>query len=561
MPLLHKFIVFSLFLIVSACSSVDLDRMIPNDLDVYPYTLSDSLSIVVSGGREAVGFESVIGKEFKEVLTNTFQQNGMFRIVGKEASNLILEVEIKSQNQVNIGLDYTGTMKVAYTIKDKSTSAVLWVDIINSKQLVTVLDSFSGATRTSRAREGAVRENITTFIGNFNAKTAATNGHAYFLKLFLENDPGLDKDALILLAGDNEHQESIDLLLAFGADGRKATSALGKPITGLPVLESRVIDSLKVSRTCGSKITITGPLGGETSSVQMMLNRLHRPNLPDSTSNAAGVMKFLSTYASFPVSSFLKNNYIWSVRPDATSSKIVLSSSLIRESIQNISEVSSLKKLVEADKAVVFQVEEVDGVFAYTLGGLDKFTIQNPELIMLEPIVSYTPSQSRLSVGYLIYNISDNNHNYLGLSTNENSKFGLSSKVYFDFTSGANLNLLRVTPSKDKLLFKRTKVSRNPDANVEPILYTYFDIVPIVNSYIASHAHGISSYFTYVSPSVEYNNVFSLSENMCIEGTLIAESKWQKIGDGVFIRNGGLTFSGAEIIIEAGTELGIYPYQ
>jgi len=83
-----------------------------------------------------------------------FSKNGQYR----------LKVELLKLDQPMFGLDMTVTMTVKYTLLDYKNHNIIFTKIVSKPYTATVSNAFVAITRLRMANEGAVKENIYTFL-------------------------------------------------------------------------------------------------------------------------------------------------------------------------------------------------------------------------------------------------------------------------------------------------------------------------------------------------------------------------------------------------------------
>lgn len=153
----------------NGCAGISPARMVPkpgpeSQSNSGRSLTGQSLRIVkVTGGQESSfgGPEYVHADQFQQALILALRQSRLFSAVNTDYGDLDLYASIRTQNQrISRGLQYTATMVVSYRIENPE-GKVLWRKSYES-EFSSV--AFSGATRTVRAREGCVRENLASLL-------------------------------------------------------------------------------------------------------------------------------------------------------------------------------------------------------------------------------------------------------------------------------------------------------------------------------------------------------------------------------------------------------------
>ena len=153
---------------ISGCAGLNPTNMVP-DIDTQ-WSLQTGKSIrtvAVRGERESVWGGALYAQkeQIHAVVVETLTASGFFSSVGTGAGDLNLEVVVRSQDQdVGSFLQYTGRMTVTYRFTDINGEAV-WSATLESSGSSR---AFSGATRTTEARERTVKANLTALLNELN---------------------------------------------------------------------------------------------------------------------------------------------------------------------------------------------------------------------------------------------------------------------------------------------------------------------------------------------------------------------------------------------------------
>jgi hypothetical protein len=152
------------------CSSIDPQRMVPRFEASAPLSTKSIQVMEVTGGQKSKfnGPATIEGHHLRGALISALQDAKLFREVSSTTADLALHASIKSQNQRVKGMvpmEYTANLVVTYKIADPA-GKVIWTESYESEASSV---AFSGATRTVRAHEGSVKENIASAIAGMRA--------------------------------------------------------------------------------------------------------------------------------------------------------------------------------------------------------------------------------------------------------------------------------------------------------------------------------------------------------------------------------------------------------
>ena len=153
-----------LSILMFGCAGIKPARMVPELQPQSEWKVGNSVKVMdVTGGREPTfgGPEMINDDDFKTALIATLEKSRLFRVVSTDSGDLNLYATIRSQDQrVGPGLQYTAMLVASYKFVDRA-GKVVWLESYES-EFSSV--AFAGATRTVEAREGSVRENLSSLI-------------------------------------------------------------------------------------------------------------------------------------------------------------------------------------------------------------------------------------------------------------------------------------------------------------------------------------------------------------------------------------------------------------
>jgi len=167
-----SFVALALMLLLSGCGGISVKKMTP-DIDTALITRFDkSINVITAAGaRKGVfgGPAMVSNDEFTDALVATLKKANLFKEVYKNSkSDYELYSDLVAQGQ-GVSLNYESALVVQYRIVDPKNNEVIWKKGFNSRFTVTVLQSFSGAVRTTKAQEGSVRSNLSQLIQSLSS--------------------------------------------------------------------------------------------------------------------------------------------------------------------------------------------------------------------------------------------------------------------------------------------------------------------------------------------------------------------------------------------------------
>ena len=161
-PYIITLVTLSSFL--SGCG-LSVKAMVPDTASLTQKRINKTITIMdVTGGKKPVfgGPEMVTNELFKKALVAAVEQSGIFKTVTDKGGDLALYASIKTHDQqLPKGLEYRARLIVQYKVLRSVDNYMIWTETYESAFSSV---AFSGATRTTRAREGSVRVNLASFI-------------------------------------------------------------------------------------------------------------------------------------------------------------------------------------------------------------------------------------------------------------------------------------------------------------------------------------------------------------------------------------------------------------
>ena len=152
---------------LAGCAGLAVERMMPTNAAAPAPRFDGSLRVLpVTGARDSqFGGPALISNEmYREALVSALRKSNLFRRVETDgAGDYALHTDLVAQGQ-SLGLDYRSSMVAQYRITEMRSGAERWKRGFNSRHEVTVGQALSGATRTTMAQEGSVRENLAQLI-------------------------------------------------------------------------------------------------------------------------------------------------------------------------------------------------------------------------------------------------------------------------------------------------------------------------------------------------------------------------------------------------------------
>lgn len=121
----------------------------------------------VAGGKETspLWVSQVDDASFKTALENSLRDHGLHAASADDCAYDI-NVNLLGLNQPSFGFSFTVTAHTNYEVNKDGSGDLYYSDSISTPFTATMSDSALGVERLRIANEGAVRENISTFINN-----------------------------------------------------------------------------------------------------------------------------------------------------------------------------------------------------------------------------------------------------------------------------------------------------------------------------------------------------------------------------------------------------------
>ncbi|MGH8583889.1 MAG: hypothetical protein ACREWG_14135 [Gammaproteobacteria bacterium] len=162
---------------LTACAQApEVAAMVPR---VAPSEAPSALGIAIVravGGASTNPFMSpqVDNEGFRKALFQALTRSALFeRVDFDNNGDYLLKPQILKQD-VWPGLEMSATLKVRYQLRDSWSEKLLWEDTIESVYNAPLAEALYGLTRVRKAYEGAVRENLKTFLQHLAASPVMT---------------------------------------------------------------------------------------------------------------------------------------------------------------------------------------------------------------------------------------------------------------------------------------------------------------------------------------------------------------------------------------------------
>jgi len=156
------------FFIFSCSTMPRVAEMVPETQDIEFKSTGKSVKVgFASGGRDETAFSGsqINSRDMRKALIIAIEKSNLFSEVAQEGTkDYDVSFRIMSQDQPSFGIGMTVSLKVLYKLVNISTEDVVFEKLIISKFTAGMGDAFVGATRLKMANEGAVRENIHSFL-------------------------------------------------------------------------------------------------------------------------------------------------------------------------------------------------------------------------------------------------------------------------------------------------------------------------------------------------------------------------------------------------------------
>jgi hypothetical protein len=148
--------------IAFGCGSINPARMVPETLPPSAKKFGGSVRVMdVTGGKETTNSiqKWVTNDQFRQALILALDQSGLFGGVSTDRGDLDLYATINSESQP-MSAQFTATMVVSYKFVNRAGD-VVWSASYDSEFSSL---SYFPTTRSLHAREGCVRENLSSLI-------------------------------------------------------------------------------------------------------------------------------------------------------------------------------------------------------------------------------------------------------------------------------------------------------------------------------------------------------------------------------------------------------------
>ena len=146
--------------VLAGCATVQTKRLVPESYEVekrHPKTVE----IKISGGIKSVmgAIQQIPIEKYKEAFYIAMQQSKIFSAINKENSDYRLDIIVYGMKHEKSGnlFVYNQTAYSNWKLTDTDTNKIVFQERVDTTGSHT---AFSGATRTVRATEDAVRKNI-----------------------------------------------------------------------------------------------------------------------------------------------------------------------------------------------------------------------------------------------------------------------------------------------------------------------------------------------------------------------------------------------------------------
>ncbi len=167
----------ALSLQLAACAQApEIAAMVPR-LAASGAPSAQGIAIVRATGGESTNLfmsPKVDNEGFRKALFQALTRRALFeRVDFDHNGDYLLKPQILKQD-VWPGLEMSATLKVRYQLHDSWSEKLLWEDTIESKYNAPLGEALYGLTRVRKAYEGAVRENLKTFLQRLAASPVMT---------------------------------------------------------------------------------------------------------------------------------------------------------------------------------------------------------------------------------------------------------------------------------------------------------------------------------------------------------------------------------------------------
>ena len=154
-------LLISIFSLVSACASLNPDKMIA---DVADYDMHHKGNVALEVGKSSSGegwySGSIKPKQFEQSVRNSIINSKLFdKVTTEQLAKYIIQANLTYVSS-HPGFNMTAWVNVNWKLVRSNGKEVIWFKQINSKGKATVGESFSGSKRQYMAIERAGKANI-----------------------------------------------------------------------------------------------------------------------------------------------------------------------------------------------------------------------------------------------------------------------------------------------------------------------------------------------------------------------------------------------------------------
>lgn len=151
-----------LALSLMACSTITPTRMVPEANGAADRKIAMRVTVGQVTGARATSFGGApfpSNEQVREALLATLEQAAVFSAASSTAGDVELTVSVLSQDQYGL-IPTTARMVANYKLAARDGTTI-WSETYDT---TSSAGEFSGATRSVKAQEGAVRENLKAFV-------------------------------------------------------------------------------------------------------------------------------------------------------------------------------------------------------------------------------------------------------------------------------------------------------------------------------------------------------------------------------------------------------------
>lgn len=162
---------------LAACAQApEVAAMVPRVAASGVHSARGIAIVRATGGESTSPFVSptVDNDGFRKALYQALTRCALFeRVDFDHNGDYLLKPQILRQD-LWPGLEMSATLKVRYQLRDSWSEKLLWEDTIESEYTAPLAEGLYGLTRVRKAYEGAVRENLKTFLQHLAASPLMT---------------------------------------------------------------------------------------------------------------------------------------------------------------------------------------------------------------------------------------------------------------------------------------------------------------------------------------------------------------------------------------------------